>query len=174
MNQAQFVTKYYPLAVKVTDGTGIFPEILLSQAILESSAKGQPGESSLAKKYNNWFGVSAGPGYKGQTVELIPTGGTKPVKWRVYPGIEDSFKDYVHVLSQKNFAPVRQAKSIEAQAAALESSGYDPDKGYAAQVTAIAKLIKKYIPKIEKGAAIGGGALLTAAALYYLIFKKGK
>lgn len=72
MKREDFIHKYRDWAISSTYGTGIFPSVKMAQAIIESaSSSGVPGESSLADKYNNFFGIkSSGSDWKGKSVNL--------------------------------------------------------------------------------------------------------
>lgn len=72
MSREEFIDKYRDWAISSTYGTGIFPSVKMAQAIIESaSSRGVPGESSLADKYNNFFGIkSSGSDWKGKSVNL--------------------------------------------------------------------------------------------------------
>jgi len=169
-----FVKKYGPLAVKVTAGTGIFPEVLLSQAIVESSRNGIPGASQLSKKYNNFFGIKDYPAWKGKTVNFktgeVFSGNrvTVSANFCAYDSVEDGFKGYVDFL-QKNprytKAGVYTAKTIAQQIQALKAAGYATDPQYITVVNSIANQIKTWLGNITPKGAVGavvGGILLGA------------
>jgi len=70
MTRAEFSAKYAPLAVKVSAGTGIFPETVLSFAIVESQTQAKdgnyyPGTDLPAKEANNYFGIKKYPQWFG-------------------------------------------------------------------------------------------------------------
>ena len=57
MERTEFVKKYSPAVARITSNTGVSPQVLFAQAILESSGKDDKGkwgvgQSQLAKKYN--------------------------------------------------------------------------------------------------------------------------
>lgn len=182
MERKQWINIHYPAARMVTAGTGIFPETLLSQAILESSAKDKNGvyrvgASQLASRANNYFGIKKGTGWKGKTIDLptLEYYAGKPVTviqtFRAYPTTADSFRDYVNFLKSNpryTKAGVFTATTPEEQADALQKAGYATDPKYASILKGIMKGIKKIMPPPN--------IALTAAALilFFLLINKNK
>lgn len=163
-----FVKKYGPLAVRVTSGTGIFPEVLLAQAILESSRDGVPGASTLSKTYNNYHGIKAYPKWKGKTVdmktrEVYPAGEVyENSRFAVYDSIEDGFRGYVKFLQDNpryTKYGVFKAKNIAQQIQALKDAGYATDPEYVTLTNNIAVRVKSWLDAI----APSGGTLLILA-----------
>ncbi len=167
-----FVKKYGALAVKVTAGTGIFPEVLLSQAIVESSRNGIPGASQLSKKYYNFFGIKDYPAWKGKTVNFktgeVFNGNRVTINsnFCAYDSVEDGFKGYVDFL-QKNprytKAGVFTAKTIAQQIQALKAAGYATDPQYITVVNSIANQIKRWLGDAPASSILGtvvGGFLV--------------
>ena len=145
MKQIDFLLRVGKLASNVF-GTGLFPSVLLAQAALESGW----GQSILANKFNNLFGIKADKSWKGETV-ILPTrevlnGKTVTIEqpFRVYSNASDSFSDRNKFLKKNpryTKAGVFEAKTPESQAIALQTAGYATDPGYAA---AIIKIINTY------------------------------
>ena len=70
MNKQAYINRV-ATALQGMDLKGLFPSVIIAQAILESSW----GESLLAKQYNNHFGMKKGSGtnyggWGGQTVTM--------------------------------------------------------------------------------------------------------
>ncbi|MCD3209717.1 cell wall-binding protein, partial [Clostridium botulinum C] len=55
MDQIEFIEKVKDAAIKTQKEYKIFASVTISQAILESGW----GQSELASKYNNYFGIKA-------------------------------------------------------------------------------------------------------------------
>lgn len=136
MNRSEYIDRYKDIVISSTKGTGLFPSVMMAQAILESGN----GNTSLASQYNNHFGVKAGYSWKGykvnmQTREVV--GGQSQVMgdyFRVYANASDSFTDRNHLLaSNDNYiqAGVFSASTAEQQAIALQRAGYATDPNYA-------------------------------------------
>jgi len=182
MTREQYIKKYWPAFVAITDGTGIFPDVMAAQSIIESQGKVngtyEPGGSQLAKLANNYFGIKDSSTWKGETITLrtgeIYNG--QPVvvsgRFRKYSTPLDSFKDYVNFLkSNPRYANagVFTAKTPQEQSAALLKAGYATNPAYASLIDAVASGIKKYIPTLKNT-----GTALMVAALFFLAYKTFK
>lgn len=172
------------LAKSVTESTGIFPEIMLAQAIIESAKNGVMPGTLLAKKYNNYFGIKAGPKWKGKTVN-IETGEYEDGKlvtdyksfFRVYGSPVDSFRDYVNFLqANKRYTKALQAKTPEAQAIELQRAGYSTNPEYSKTISAMGNVIRKFLGAVETVAKNNPVPLFVAGAflLYVLNSSNGK
>jgi len=178
MSQARedFVKKNGAAAVKATQGTGIFPEVLLAQAILESSRDGIPGKSELSRKYNNFHGIKAYPKYTGKTVNFntreVLQGKTVFQKddFAVFDSIEDGFKGYVDFLTvnpRYKKAGVFSAKTIAQQIAALKAAGYATDPEYVTLTNNIAVRVKEWIKDIRPNHVIGLFGMVFLSSLLF-------
>jgi flagellum-specific peptidoglycan hydrolase FlgJ len=138
LTRPEFINMFGGTAIVATKGTGLFPSVMMAQAILESSdKKGVPGNSTLAKKYNNFFGIKADSTWKGdkatmKTREVIDG---KDVyinaDFRAYKTPLDSFVDRVAFLKRfSRYIPVFRASTPEQQATALHNAGYSTDPNY--------------------------------------------
>ena len=121
-----FVKQYSPYINLVTKGTGILAGTLIAQAFIESSGKYNGewlvGGSKLSREANNFFGIKASKGWKGEvynikTGEYTPSGSYYVIadNFRKYPSVEDSIKDYVNFLISNpryHKAGVFEAKKI--------------------------------------------------------------
>lgn len=157
--RALFVKKYFIHAIKATEGTGILPETLICQMMLESAGKSEngyylPGNSGLSKKHNNFFGVKAIGGWKGKSVNKSTkefySGSEKDIKdnFRVYDSPEDSINDYVSFLTNNpryKKAKVFEAKTIKEQTEAIKNAGYATDPKYSEKVLQVYKSVQDSI-----------------------------
>jgi flagellum-specific peptidoglycan hydrolase FlgJ len=181
MKREDFVKKWSPLVQTITRGTGLFPETVLAQAIIESQSPKTslvPG-TTLATKYNNYFGIKSGSGWKGKTVSL-KTGevfnGTPVVitdAFRVYETPEDSFRDYVKFLksnSRYTKAGVFTAATPALQAAALQKAGYATNPSYAELIASVQRGISKWITPTNTGIV----AAVIATIFFFIIYNKNK
>ncbi len=162
MTRTDYIAKYSKAVIDSTRGKGLFPSVVMAQAILESAnANGQPGESTLARKYNNHFGIKADKGWNGKKVNLR-TGEVLKGKnytildyFRVYDKAEDSFADRTDFLltnSRYKKAGVFDAPTPEAQAEALQKAGYATDPLYAMKLKILiqANNLKELDAKAQK------------------------
>lgn len=160
MNRREWVEENSPLAVEVCRGTGLFPETLLAMAITESQRKINgvyvPGESKLAKKYNNFFGIKVYPGWKGSKVNLttnevynnetVTTTGV----FCVYPSKKAGFKGYVNFLKNNpRYKKVFSAPDYVSQIAAIAAAGYATAPNYKNVVTTVARSITDSIKTVN-------------------------
>jgi len=144
MKASDFFPSIAADTVAATKGTGLFPSVMMGQAALE----GGYGESLLAKKYNNHFGIKASAGWHGSIVALDTTEYVhdKPIKvksdFRSYDNRESGFADRVRFLQvnpRYAKAGVFAAKTPEDQLKALIKAGYATDPNYVSKVMAIIK-----------------------------------
>ena len=180
MTRTEFIKKHALAATVASFGNGIFPETLLVQSIIESAnSAGVPGESSLAKKYNNYFGIKAAGGWKGKSVNLRTGeyfGGVKTTitdAFRVYPSYYASIRDVVKFYqTYSRYKGVLQAQDVEAQLRAIGLSGYATSPTYGSALLSIYRANKTTIDKQVKLSKVKlfGFAGLVAAGSYY-IFK---
>jgi flagellum-specific peptidoglycan hydrolase FlgJ len=120
--------------VRACMGTGILPETVLCQSAIESAY----GQSLLASKYNNYFGIKAGNSWKGDYV-LLPTKEfvngkyiTINDKFRRYPSFTASVSDYIAFLKgNARYKNVFAQKSVLGQLQALQNAGYATAPNYA-------------------------------------------
>lgn len=131
----------YPDAQKLAKANDLFPSIMMSQAIAESAW----GQSELALKANNLFGIKADTTWTGATYTKVTNevvnGQTVQVtaKFRKYASQADSLKDYVSKLkTTMNGSAYRyqgawrsNAKNYVNAAKALQAGGYATDPNYA-------------------------------------------
>jgi|694.fasta_scaffold15394_6 LysM repeat protein len=122
-----YIEQYKDIAIQEMKRTGIPASITLAQAILESSS----GESVLAKKSNNHFGIKCKLDWKGETV--FHDDDTKQECFRAYPNVNSSFKDHSDFLKNRpNYAPLFQLDPVDdsAWAYGLKKAGYATASDY--------------------------------------------
>lgn len=125
----------------------VLPSITIAQAILESDW----GNSELAAKANNLFGVKGN--YKGHHVTMetdeVEKGKRKTIraKFRKYSTFFESMDDHAQLFvrgtswNKKKYKPVLEAGNYKEAATALQTSGYATDPDYADKISAI---VEKY------------------------------
>jgi len=184
IDRATWIKLHAPAARMVTAGSGIFPETLLSQAIIESSGKGKDGNyyvgaSQLATRANNYFGIKASKSYTGKKIDLptLEYYGGRPVTvvqtFRAYNTVADSFRDFVDFLKSNpryTKAGVFTAADAKQQAERIAAAGYATDPSYATKLKAVIDSVKKMLP--PPGVALTLTTVIAAAALFFLISKK--
>lgn len=121
-------------AINTCVNTGVFPSVVIGQAIEESGS----GSSKLAQLYKNLFGHTASSTWLGKKAQTVPGGKF----WRVYDSIEQAIAAHVSILRHPIYrmAGVITAKTPYEQALALQKAGYNtgPDRAqYALKLTKI-------------------------------------
>lgn len=197
MTKQELLNKYYPLAVKATTGTGIFPQTLITQLIAESGYK----LSKLATDYNNFFGIKAGSMWSGKVVsmnvfEYTPAGqrytvsgtgklyankdaaikdGAKAITlFRVYSDVTNGFRGWVNFLqSNQRYKKVFKANTPEQQFKELKAAGYATSPTYEQYLNSIYSGIRSLLPDI-KTIAKGGSTFLLAALITYGLYTIAK
>ena len=131
----------YPEAQRLAKANDLFPSIMMSQALAESAW----GQSELATKANNLFGIKADATWKGaiytKVTNEVVNGQTIQVtaNFRKYSSQAESLRDYVtKIKTTKNGSAYRyqaawrsNAKNYQNAAQALQAGGYAKDPNYA-------------------------------------------
>lgn len=131
----------YPEAQRLAKANDLFPSIMMSQALAESAW----GQSELATKANNLFGIKADATWKGaiytKVTNEVVNGQTIQVtaNFRKYSSQAESLRDYVtKIKTTKNGSAYRyqaawrsNAKNYQNAAQALQAGGYATDPNYA-------------------------------------------
>ncbi len=133
LTRNQYVEMFKNAAISAARNTGLFPSVIMAQAILESNN----GNSGLAKKANNHFGIKADASWTGKkmnfpTREVIGGKDVMVDAWfRAYDNALDSFKDRTNFLkSFKRYKNVFVAPTPEQQSKELQIAGYATDPNY--------------------------------------------
>jgi flagellum-specific peptidoglycan hydrolase FlgJ len=179
----EFIDKYGAFIFAKTKGTGVYPETLISQAILESSGDYNGswlvGGSKLARESNNFFGIKASSKWKGKTYNIDTGevfGGKKVVvnaDFRAYNSVKDSIKDYIKFLKENpRYANALQGKDYYSQAKELQKAGYATAPNYAdtlkGVVTPLIPIIENEYKKFKRNRnlkLVGGGVLFIGTLL---------
>ncbi len=122
-----YIETYKELAMTEMIRTGIPASITLAQGILES----QSGESDLAKTSNNHFGIKCKTEWTG--ARTYHDDDEKAECFRVYPTVEDSYKDHSEFLRNRpNYAFLFQIDptDYDGWAKGLKKAGYATSSTY--------------------------------------------
>lgn len=140
--QSTFLQMAVPAALASQAATGVPASITIAQAILESGW----GQSALAKKANNFFGIKAAyhaapDSYIQMPTEEILLGRAVTVEadFAKYATPADGFKAHGLLLMQAaRYAPAMAARANPARfAAELQACGYSTSPNYAATLMKI-------------------------------------
>ncbi|WP_282037986.1 glucosaminidase domain-containing protein [Saccharicrinis aurantiacus] len=133
-----YIKKYSDLAVKEMKRTGIPASITMAQGILESGN----GNSTLARKSNNHFGIKCHSDWKGKKV--YHDDDAKGECFRKYAKVYDSYIDHSEFLTGKQrYASLFTLKTTDYKgwAHGLKKAGYATDPKYAHRLI---KIIEDY------------------------------
>jgi flagellum-specific peptidoglycan hydrolase FlgJ len=178
LGRKDWIRKYYPIAAKVTAGTGIFPETMLAMAVVESQGKGSdgnyyPGLGLVARTANNYFGIKASSAWKGATIDLpTPGDADKISKFRKYNSVSDSIADFINFLKvnpRYSKAGVFSAASYPEQIIAIARAGYAENPNYSSVITSVANKVKEYTADIRNTIDRNSGTLLPILLAGFLI-----
>lgn len=133
-----YVNQYKDLAMSEMRRTGVPASITLAQAILES----QSGESKLAQKSNNHFGIKCKTEWTGE--KTYHDDDLRQECFRVYPSVEDSYKDHSDFLKYREYYTALfklDPTDDKGWAYGLKKAGYATEKDYP---TRLLKLINDF------------------------------
>ena len=136
----EFINKIGPIAREVDKSYDLLPSITIAQACLESNY----GQSDLAKKYNNLFGVK---GTNPNTSAVLETKEYVKGKWitvkarfQIYDSLEASIRAHARLFqngtswNEKQYQHVLASKDYKQQAKALVTDGYATDPNYSSKL----------------------------------------
>lgn len=143
LSPGDFIKTYGPTIIEATKDTPLFPSVKLAQAALETGW----GEHVIGDA-NNMFGIKATgstnkywDGSKvAATTDEVYNGerGQYQKEFRKYDSLRDSILDHSNLLlTSDRYAQVRDAKTPEEQAEALQRAGYATAPNYANQLISI-------------------------------------
>jgi flagellar protein FlgJ len=130
-------------AVAAERSTGVPAGFIVGQAALETGWGRQEIRHADGRSAHNLFGIKAGAGWRGGTVDATTTEyvdgrAVKTVeRFRAYASHEEAFADWAKLMaSNPRYAGVLQAGgSIEAFSRNLQKAGYATDPDYASKLT---------------------------------------
>lgn len=143
MTHKEFIEVIAKYVIKYANDYGIkVHSPIIAQAILESGW----GGSTLASKYNNFFGLKCGGSWKGKSVNMATkeeyTVGTLTdirANFRVYDSIEDGVKGYFEFINYSRYANLKGVKDPEEYCRRIKADGYATSSTY---VTNLMRVIR--------------------------------
>ena len=134
-----YINRYKSIAVEEMKKYKIPASITLAQGILESGS----GESELAKKSNNHFGIKC---HDWQGEKVYHDDDIKNDCFRKYPKPEDSFEDHSIFLQRSRYSKLFELEitDYEGWAKGLKSCGYATSPTYAERLIAVIERYKLY------------------------------
>ena len=140
-----FVDRMLPHAREAERATGMPAQFILGQAALESGWGKREIQGADGTPSHNLFGIKAGRGWSGKTVDVLTTeyvdGKAQKVveKFRAYDSYAESFADWARLIGDNpRYAKVMEAGTDAAQfAQGLQRAGYATDPAYAEKLTRV-------------------------------------
>lgn len=122
-----YIRKYSSLAIREMEKSGIPASITLAQGILESGS----GNSTLAKKAKNHFGIKCHNSWEGDVYLLDDD--KRDECFRVYNTVEESYLDHTEFLTTRDRYSLLFGYSrndYKSWARGLKTAGYATDQSY--------------------------------------------
>ncbi|MBO5961353.1 MAG: glucosaminidase domain-containing protein [Paludibacteraceae bacterium] len=161
-NQAylDYIEKYSSIAVSEQAKFGIPASITLAQGLLESGA----GQSELARKSNNHFGIKCHTGWTGE--RTYHDDDARQECFRKYQHVSESYDDHsLFLTSRSRYADLFKLKPTDYKgwAHGLKKAGYATDPNYANKLI---KIIEDYdLHQLDvKGKIAGSGVSQPAVS----------
>jgi flagellar protein FlgJ len=137
-----FVGKHRADAAAASRATGIPAEFILGQAALESGWGRREIRAADGSTSHNLFGIKAGTGWNGRTVETVTTEFVDGVaqkrveRFRAYGSYAEAFEDYARLLKghPRYAGALQTGRDVDAFAQAMGRSGYATDPQYGAKL----------------------------------------
>lgn len=140
MTREQYIESYKHLAIQEMNQFGIPASITMAQALLESNN----GNSDLATKAKNHFGIKCNSGWQGKTYHMDDD--AKDECFRRYESIEESYKDHSIFLKRDRYTELftYEITDYTAWAKGLKKAGYATNPSYAELLIKIIEDFKLY------------------------------
>lgn len=143
MTHKEFIEVIAKYVIKYADDYGIkVHSPIIAQAILESGW----GGSTLASKYNNFFGLKCGGSWKGKSVNMATkeeytVGVMTDIRdnFRVFDSMEDGVKGYFDFINYSRYANLKGVKDPEEYCRRIKADGYATSSTY---VTNLMRVIR--------------------------------
>jgi len=145
----EYIDTFKDLAIKEMDRNRIPASITLAQALLESDN----GNSTLAKKANNHFGIKCHSGWKGPKV--YHDDDKRNECFRKYKSVYESYKDHSNFIvngSRYEFLFDFDPSDYKSWAKGLQKAGYATSRTYATMLIRIIEDNQLYV--FDKGGSL--------------------
>lgn len=135
---SEFVAKVRAHAIAAEELSGIPAHYMVAQAALESGWGRTEPRFADGRQSFNLFGVKAGRGWNGPTVETTTTEYVNGVpqrqseRFRAYASYAEAFQDYAQLMmGNERYGPVLASRNPSEFAQNLQNAGYATDPQYA-------------------------------------------
>lgn len=144
----EYINRYKDIAIDHMERYGIPASITMAQGILESDS----GNSNLARKSNNHFGIKCKKDWTGERV--YHTDDAPNECFRKYESVEDSYLDHAEFLDNSpryDSLFAYSATDYKSWARGLKAAGYATAKDYAERLIRLIEDNKLYLLDQENG-----------------------
>ena len=144
----EYVDKYKHIAIEHMERYGIPASITLAQGILESDS----GNSNLARRSNNHFGIKCKSDWKGDRV--YHDDDARNECFRKYDTVEESYEDHAEFLDQSpryDSLFAYSSSDYRSWARGLKAAGYATASDYAQRLVRIIEEGKLYLFDADNG-----------------------
>lgn len=146
---ADFARRLLPAAEEASRLTGIPAAFMVGQAALETGWGRQAIRHPDGRDSHNLFGIKAGMGWRGATVDVVTTEyvAGRPVRqvetFRAYDSPQEAFADYARLLTRnaRYRQVIAEAQDASAFARNLQQAGYATDPAYARKLAGTIDLV---------------------------------
>ena len=139
-----------------------FPSAIIAQACIESAF----GESVLASKYHNYFGMKCGSSWTGSSVNMKTNeevnGSLISIKdnFRTYATMEDGIKGYFDFISTPRYDNLKNAVSSRDYLEKIKADGYATSSVY---VDTVYNAVEKYnLTRFDVTTVVDAGSNIAA------------
>ncbi len=147
----EYIDRYKHIAIEHMERYGIPASITMAQGILESDS----GNSNLARRSNNHFGIKCKKDWKGEKVYHNDDAPNEC--FRKYDSVEESYLDHAEFLDKSpryDSLFAYSARDYKSWARGLKAAGYATAKDYAQRLVKLIEENKLYLLDQEDGATL--------------------
>jgi len=140
ITREEYIAKYKSLAISEMKRTGIPASITMAQAILESNN----GNSKLAKRAKNHFGIKCHSSWQGKTYHK--TDDKRHECFRKYSSVKESYLDHSEFLLRDRYSALFKLEKTDYKgwARGLKKAGYATNNRYSSLLISIIQENKLY------------------------------
>ena len=156
----EYIERYKHIAIDHMERYGIPASITMAQGILESDS----GNSNLARRSNNHFGIKCKKNWTGQRV--YHTDDAPDECFRKYDTVEESYEDHANFLDQSpryDSLFAYSATDYRSWARGLKAAGYATAPDYAQRLMRIIEDNRLYLLDQENGSSLYASSLKEEA-----------
>jgi len=146
-----FIERLRPHAERAAEQTGVPTHFILAHAALESGWGTREIRDEHGQPSHNLFGIKAGKGWEGDSVETLTTEYRQgmPMKvsqrFRAYADYSSAFSDYASLLKRRYGTAVAGGTEAATFAKGLAQGGYATDPAYAGKLQSVIARVSDHL-----------------------------